>query len=199
MPMTLDRVPRRVVYPAVLALLVVATPAFGAGTHAHVHGHAVLQVAVDGGTLTLALVSPLESLLGFEHAPRTDRQQAAVRRMAQAMHQPDTLFVLPAEAKCGNPKVTLASPVIPPPLLAAQPAPAPAPKAGAKPAPAKGGEHAELEAEFAWTCERPERLTHLEVKLFDAFKTLKRVDARVAAGGRQAAARLTARNPKLTW
>src|SRR5690606_12673416 len=38
---------------------------------AHVHGSAVLQVVMDGETVELALQSPLNNLLGFEHAPRT--------------------------------------------------------------------------------------------------------------------------------
>lgn len=182
----------------VAALALAGAHATAASTHAHVHGNAALQVALDGDKLTLELTSPLDSLVGFEHAPRTEKQQAAVRSMADKLHRPDTLFVPTAEAKCGRATVTLSSPVIPPQLLAGGPAAKPVPAA---PAPAAKGksEHAELVAEIVMVCEQPARLTGIDVKLFEAFPPMKRIDARAAVRNKQAAARLTPRATRLSF
>ena len=48
---------------------------------AHVHGIAKLDVAVEATKITVQLESPLDNLLGYERAPRTD----AERRQADAM------------------------------------------------------------------------------------------------------------------
>lgn len=45
---------------------------------AHVHGEAKLQVAIEGQTAELILQSPAANLLGFEHAPKTAEQDAAM-------------------------------------------------------------------------------------------------------------------------
>ncbi|TVS13265.1 MAG: DUF2796 domain-containing protein [Wenzhouxiangella sp.] len=44
----------------------------------HVHGIAVGSLALDDGDLRLELEIPGVNLVGFEHAPRTDQQQAAL-------------------------------------------------------------------------------------------------------------------------
>ena len=45
---------------------------------AHEHGIARLGLAVDGTRLTVDLELPAESVFGFEHAPRTEEERAAV-------------------------------------------------------------------------------------------------------------------------
>jgi hypothetical protein len=46
---------------------------------AHQHGHADLQVALDGNQIDLIFTSPAYNLLGFEHRARTEDQKALVR------------------------------------------------------------------------------------------------------------------------
>lgn len=162
----------------------------------HVHGHATLEVAVDGNTLTLLFTSPLDSLVGFEQAPRTEKQQELVRRMAQTLRQAERVFVLPAEAQCAAPRIELASPAIPARLLVGDAAPA---KPAEKSAPARHGEHAELDAQYVWSCQRIEQLKAIDVKLFASFRNLKRIDARVATGTQQRSARLTEKSSRLVW
>lgn len=45
---------------------------------AHQHGHAELQLAIEGDRIDLIFSSPAYNLLGFEHRARTDHQQALV-------------------------------------------------------------------------------------------------------------------------
>ena len=56
-------------------------PALVCAGNAHEHGAVNLNVAVEAGRITLQMESPLENLLGFERAPRTD----AERKSATAM------------------------------------------------------------------------------------------------------------------
>lgn len=191
-------------------ILCVLTAASAGAADKHVHGHAALEVAVDGNRLLIVFESPLDNLVGFEHAPRTEKQKDAVRRMAAQVNRPEQHFVPTAEARCTSGGVRLASEVIDPSLLGAATAPAGAAKPPAHPPRDKHGHkghkgykgdkgHAELQAEFVFRCEQPEKLSSLEVKLFDAFRGLKRIDVQVAGARKQAAARLTPKNHRVSW
>jgi hypothetical protein len=57
-----------------MAALAGATPALAASPHEH--GVARLDVAVDAGRVSFSLETPLDNLLGFERAPRTDAERA---------------------------------------------------------------------------------------------------------------------------
>lgn len=146
--------------------------------HAHVHGVAKLEVAVEGGRIDLRLESPLETLVGFERAPRTDQERAAVARMHQAMKQADKLFAPTAAAGCKLVSVEVEAPVL-----------------EGKAA----GEHGDLDAAFRFTCAQPGRLTGMEVRLADHFPGMRRVDAQVVSAKGQSATKLTAKMRFLSW
>jgi hypothetical protein len=174
---------------ASLWMLCLAAPAFAAHDHghdhehqAHVHGVAKLEVAVEGNRIDLHLESPLEALLGFEHAPRSDKERAVVARMRQTLEQGGKLFAPTAAAGC-----TLVSVRVEAPSLEAKPT--------------AGGheEHGDLDADFRFTCAQPGKLTGMEVRLSDAFPGMRRIDAQVVSGRGQSAARLTAKMRFLSW
>ena len=183
-----------------LALALVG--AAGSTMAQHVHGQAELEVAVSGDTLVLSLHSPLESLLGFEHAPRTAGQKAAAENLLLQLRKPETLFVPAAAAQC-----VAVSSIIDAPVLGAvrkdgagQAARAPAAasnSAGHKEKEKQG--HAELVAEFTFKCERADQLRGLEASLFDQFKNLRRLDVRIIGPRGQSSARLTPSRRSLTW
>ncbi len=166
----------------------IASPsALAAGAHAH--GVARLDVAVDGATITLRLASPLDSLLGFERAPRNDAERGQVRAMAQALRAGNP-FVPTAAARCRLDRVELASPVLAPDLLGAS--------GTARPGKA-ADDHAELEGTFVYRCEDPKALQGIDVMLFDYFKKLARVDAQVAGPKGQSALKLNSRSRQIRW
>ncbi|HUP95587.1 MAG TPA: DUF2796 domain-containing protein [Burkholderiales bacterium] len=167
---------------------------------AHVHGVATLQVALDGNRLNVDFSSPLDNLVGFEHAPRTDKQKAAVRQMAERLNAPELWFVPNAEAECKRTSVNLESAVLDRALLSGAERKSSMGKPDArKDTKSQAGEHSALSADIVFICDRPRALSGLELKLFDAFPKLKRIDAQVAVTNKQRAAKLTPRARHLAF
>lgn len=183
---------------ATLALLLgTAAQAQGPGHQhgAHQHGVAKLAVAVDGNVLEINLESPLDNLLGFERAPRTDAEREAVRKMAQRFHAPAGLYTPTPAANCTPQAAELASDVLSPALLAAAGTAAPS----AAPAAKAGDGHADLDATVRFQCANPAALKGVEVGLFKAFPKFRQIDAAVAAGSGQRGSKLTPRQTALSW
>lgn len=168
-------------------MLGMAAAAVAAGTHAH--GVATLDVAVDGPTITLRLESPLESLVGFERAPRNEAERGQVSAMTQALRAGNPFVPTPA-ARCRLERVELKSPVLAAELLGESGRAATAPQTD---------EHADLQGTFVYRCEDAKALQGLDVMLFDSFKRLRRVDAQVAGPKGQSALKLNARSRQIRW
>lgn len=166
---------------------VTAAPTLGA----HVHGAAELRVVVDGNQLELGLESPLDNLLGFEAAPRTEAQRAAVRTMAAKLRQAQTLFVPTASAQCTLASVQLSSSALPAELLGET-------KPAAESRPAESG-HADLDATFTFQCAAPAQLKGLEVRLMQAFPGLRKLDVQVAGPRGQSGTTLTPAKRTISW
>ncbi len=159
---------------------------------AHVHGMAELKVAIDGARLEIDLESPLENLLGFEHAPRTEQQRAAVRAMATRLRQAQTLFVPTPAAQCRLMAVRLESAALPAALLGEAP-----PKASEVAKDADG--HADLDASFTFQCAAPASLKGMEVALMKAFSGLRRLSVSLAGPKGQSATVLTPGKRTVSW
>jgi hypothetical protein len=177
-----------------LGMVVLAAGSVAYGADPHVHGAAKLEVAVDGKNVTLALLSPLDSVVGFEHAPRTEKQKTVARNALEQLRKADALFTLTPEARCAETSVNVDAPT-----LSTQQA------SGKKPSEHKHGdhetesEHAELSAEYSFTCEQPDSLRGLEVKLFDNFSKLRRLDVEVVSLRGQTAAKLSPSKRRMAW
>ena len=66
----------------------------------HVHGAADLAIALDEDLLFVEFDSPLYSVLGFEHAPKTDAQTQAVMSAQALLADPVALLRFNPEAGC---------------------------------------------------------------------------------------------------
>ena len=163
---------------------------------AHVHGLAVLEIAIDSETVQVNLITPLHNLVGFEHAPGNEKQRQAVKSMASKLHQAGNLFILAPAAQCRSTAVQLESSVLSPALLMAVP---PVGKSADTNAGGpdnasrteRNGAHGELEAVWQFQCSNPQALQGMDVKLFEAFPGLQRLDVRRASPKGQASARLS--------
>ena len=154
------------------AAIAASAAAFAHEPGPHVHGVARLQIALDGPLLTLFLDSPLDNLLGFEHFPSTEKQKAAVAALDSRLRRAQSVFLPTPAARCASTSVKLESPVFTPK------------------APAAGDGHADLKAEYVFRCELPERLKDVDVRLFDGFPHMRRIEVQVAGPRGQASATL---------
>lgn len=88
----------------VLSVPLLAAPALGDEGHrelgAHVHGHGTLNIAVESTRVELELEAPGMDLVGFEHAPKTDAQKAAIEAVKTKLKDPLSLFKMPDAASC---------------------------------------------------------------------------------------------------
>ena len=67
---------------------------------AHVHGFALINLAIDDEKLQIEFVAPAESLVGFEYEPSTASERKAVVDAIAQLRNPLMLFTLPASAGC---------------------------------------------------------------------------------------------------
>ena len=88
------------------------TATFTQAAPTHVHGEARMEISVDREQLVVALEIPLESLLGFERAPRNASEKEAVQGMATKLKDAGKVLMPSAAAQCIATGVTLESPVL---------------------------------------------------------------------------------------
>lgn len=153
---------------AAIALLA-AAPLWAA--RGHEHGVAHIDVALDGNRLSIGFETPLENLVGFERAPRSDAERRAVEqaltRLADAsLWQPDAA----AQCKAGTPKLRAPS---------FQPA-----------KPGKTDEHADVELALEFDCAQAQQLRAVQVLLFKAFPRIERAEVQLVTARGQAKASL---------
>lgn len=160
--------------PGVLSLLAVVLAAGAAGAAPHEHGVARLAVAIDGATVAIELDAPLDGLLGFERAPRTDAERKAAADVLQRLRDGASLFKPDAAAGCSAGVARVEAPVL-------------APGGQGR------GEHADLEASWTFECRQPLAMRSIDVGLFDAFRRLQRIDVQMA--GSKGPNRLTLKRP----
>ena len=144
----------------------------------HVHGEGRLDVAIDRNLLSLDLELPLDAAVGFERAPKNEKETAALAAAQRVLEA--VPFVPTPAAGC-----TLQSKEVVLPFGAGKPAAA--------------GEHADIDARYVFRCASPAALHDVETALFKAFKRLYRLEAQRAGPGGQGAARLSPNQPALRW
>ena len=155
-----------------VALVVAVAAQVAQAAQPHEHGVARLDVAVDAGRVSIELDTPLDNLLGFERAPRTDAERDKATALVARLRAADALFRIDAAAGCTLLKVDLRSAALQLSIAAASAAASPA----ASPV---ASEHSDLNAVFEFRCKNGTRAGFVEVGLFDAFAALKRIELQV--------------------
>lgn len=71
------------------------------GSHGvHEHGAAEIELALEGSDVLVHIASPLYNLVGFEHAPRDERDREAVAAARILLEDPGNLLLVQADAMC---------------------------------------------------------------------------------------------------
>ena len=170
---------------AALTLAVAVDAAFTAEREhaAHVHGLARLNVAVEGGTVEMELLVPGADIVGFEHAPETAEQRAAVQKAAATLSDAASLFAFQSEAECRAEEAQVESA-----LLEHDPAKEGEHEDGEA---HSDEEHAEFHARYRFQCERPDGLSHVEIRLFEHFPATRELVVQTISARGQSAQELT--------
>jgi Protein of unknown function (DUF2796) len=122
---------------------------------------------------------PLDAMLGFERAPRTDAERqaaAAVLARWRNLDKAAALFATDAAAQCVLTQAQVQAAVL-----------------ESSPKPAAHNEHAELDVTYEFTCAQPAQLRSLTLGLFEAFVRIQRVDVQVV--GPRGQAKTTLKRP----
>ena len=171
---------------SLLAAASLSSAAHAQHTHgAHEHGAAELTVALDGQALVIELISPLDNLVGFEHAPANDAQRAALAEAGRLLSDADAMFALPVAAACRFEHADIESPW---PMAAMAPAAGQAGHAHAHPT---RGDHEEAVVTYRYTCAQPAALQRIDVRAFARFPRLREIRVEHATARGQGAAVLT--------
>jgi hypothetical protein len=170
---------------ALLALSLLLAFSAAHAQHKHVHGEGRLDAVLDGETLSLELELPLDTAVGFERAPRNEKEKAALANAGKVLGAPALWKPTPAaQCQLQSTEVTL---------------------------PFEGGhdkhdgnahegeEHGDIEANHIFRCAHPGALKSVETTLFKSMKRLYRLEAQRSGPSGQGAQRLTPKKPVLNW
>ncbi len=144
-----------------LALLATLGLAMGAAAAppAPVRGVVAVEAVLEGPSLDVTLRAPLETLLGFERAPRSEAEKRAVQALLERLRHDAAMLRPDAAAGCARSGVELSSAALG--LGAAGPG-------------ATG--HAGLEARWRYGCTAPDRLAHIELGFVALHPRIARVE-----------------------
>jgi len=143
---------------------------------AHLHGEGTLAARIDKDSLHLTLHLPMDVAVGFERAPRNDKERTLLADAGKRLEDGTALFVPTPAAQC-----TLRSREIRLPSFSGQ-----------------GKEaHADIEANYRFHCAAPQALKTLDTTLFKHFRRLYRLQAQGSNG--QGTMRLAPKLPQLRF
>jgi hypothetical protein len=188
---TIARLSWSAVCAAALLLAPVASGAAEREHGAHVHGVSQLNIAVEGKEVEIELVSPAADIVGFEHAPETEADKAAVKKAADLLGKGATVFLFPAEARCSLKEAAVRS------TLDAAREPHGVGHAHGKKEEHGHATHAEFHVRYHFQCGNPAALTHVDVKLFEHFAAMHELEVQALTAKGQSAQELTPESPRL--
>lgn len=186
--------------PLVMTLTLAASPAMADDSHphehrqheAHRHGIGQLNLALDGRTIYIELDSPASNIVGFEHAPVSQADHAAIDNAVATLKDGARLFQFDKAALCRMQDVKIASALID----AGHDGRAHADEPDAV---HRSDAHADVVVAYHFECAHPDRLNQLRVGLFDAFALTERLNVQFIVGNHQGAEQLSATHAVLRF
>lgn len=128
----------------------------GSGHGVHSHGRAEMEITIQGSAIRGLFKTPMDSLLGFEHTPKTDAQRKAISDLRERLNNPALWFAPTPDAQCVVRSHEASSTLL------------------------KGvvrGTHSDLEYRFSFECAAPHALKAIEILALRDFRRL--LDLRV--------------------
>jgi len=176
---------------------------------AHVHGIAALNLALEGDEVHIELNSPAANIVGFEHAPSSEADHAALDKAVATLKKGDQLFRFNDEAGCRMEKATIESALLDDEHGDHDEKHADHHDHEEKDEHAheeheheehEGEEtHSDIEAVYHFECSQPGKLTQLTVELFEAFPATEELKVQYVIESKQDAKELTAKDHVLKF
>ena len=178
---------------------------------AHVHGIAALNLALEGDEVHVELDSPAANIVGFEHAPSSKADHAALDRAVAKLKDGNQLFRFNSEAACRMEKAKVTSAMLEDDHEAHKDEHAHDKKEahghdehehekhgheehGHKEhahEEHEGETHSDIDVTYHFECAKPGQLTQLTVELFEAFPGMEEINVQYVIESKQGAAELT--------
>jgi hypothetical protein len=152
----------------------------------HEHGHADVELSLDGPTLVWDWHIPSEAIVGFEHAPSTDQEQATWRQAESDLRDASRWLHTNAQAKCRLESVQLQWPMAPAKASASMAAQLKHEHAGGE------SGHSDIDWEVTMRCEQPAALNTIGVSLFSRWPRLRQVHVQAVTARGQVSGELKA-------
>ena len=175
---------------------------------AHVHGIAALNLALEGKELHIELDSPAANIVGFEHAPSSKADHAAIDKAVAILKDGSGLFRFNADAGCEMKDVKITSELTEDEhhdhdkhsddhdheKKAKHDH-----KDHDHDHEHEGEVHSDIEVAYHFECSAPGKLTQLTVELFEAFSGMEKLKVQYVIEAKQGAAELTASKHVITF
>ena len=123
----------------------------------HEHGVSILKIAVEGQNVQMELESPANDIIGFEHAPKNNKQKVAIENALSELQDAAGIFFPSSEANC---KIDENS-------------------AEFEIEEGHSETHSGFHVIWKMTCSDPKRLTNLETTFFELFPKAKEIEVEI--------------------
>jgi len=157
------------------------------GLDAHEHGVGQLDIAIDRGTVVMALVAPGADVVGFEHAADGDDDRAAVAAALADLAVPLALFEMPSAAGCE--------------VVSAEASLVGAEEDHDHDHDHDHGDdaagHTEFRADYTLACANPAAIDHIGFAYFDRFPGARELEVQMVTGAGARAYEVTRDRPVL--
>lgn len=150
---------------------------------AHTHGEADVLIILEGTSLFITLKSPAVNLLGFEHAPHTDKQKQLTKEVVAKLQKAEHFFALTPACVVKNNSVDF---------------PFELENTSTHHESTNGNHtskehHHDVSLNVEWECKQTNKL-EIDIKIFEEFKGFNSITAQWIAFDRQNAAKLNKHN-----
>ena len=168
------------------------TVSFGAAAQdEHQHGHAQLNIVIEGSVIEMELVSPSVNILGFEHEVSTEQEQRILQKAQHILlSKEEPLFVFTAEATCLPTEISLES-AESDELLEEE--------SHNHDHDHDLEEHNDIHLHYVYSCKQPAKLAGMKTQLFNKFTSLDELDVQVLTAEKQISKHLDKQHSELDF
>ena len=165
-------------------------------------------MALEDNELLIEFISPAANITGFEHQPKTEQQKIAVNEAIETLKAGEKLFVMPPSAGSSLIKSNVDTEL----ESHAEHESEDKHNHGSSDHHAEKEkhdkehhkedeheQHSEFKAVYRFACKNPDKLTHIDVKLFRIFEGIEHIEVQLLTPTKQTALELTKDNDKIEF